>query len=77
MKYYQKPVGEVMREFNSSHKGLSNSQIKLNKDKYGENKLPTPKKESWIKRFIYQLKDPLTLILIAAAVISIIADPHE
>lgn len=77
MKYYLKSTEEVIREFNSSFQGLANSQIEINKEKYGLNKLPSSKKEKWLKRFFLQLKDPLTLILIGAAIISIIADPHE
>ena len=45
MKHYLKPIEEVIREFNSSFQGLTNSQVEINKEKYGLNKLPSPKKE--------------------------------
>ncbi len=75
--YYNKTKEEVLYELHSSPKGLSDDQRKLSHANYGKNELPEPKQDSLFKKFLLQLKDPLTLILIAAAAISVIADPHE
>ena len=75
--YYNKTKEEVLYELHSSPKGLSDDQRKLSHEKHGKNELPEAKQDSLFKKFLLQLKDPLTLILIAAAAISVIADPHE
>ena len=74
---YRKTREEVLAELNTSSSGLSNHQRTENQKKYGINRLPEPEKDSLLKKFFNQLKDPLTLILIAAAIISLAADPHE
>lgn len=74
---YRKTREEVLAELNTSSSGLSNHQRTENQKKYGINRLPEPEKDSLLKKFFNQLKDPLTLILIAAAIISLVADPHE
>ena len=74
---YRKTREEVLAERNTSSSVLSNHQRTENQKKYGINRLPEPEKDSLLKKFFNQLKDPLTLILIAAAIISLAADPHE
>ena len=57
--------------------GLTSTQASdvLNRD--GFNELKDAEKISMLMKFINQFKDPLTLILIAAAIVSIVVDPHE
>lgn len=74
---FRKTKEEVLHELQVTPNGLSDDQRKANQQKYGKNELPEPKKDSLFVKFMQQLKDPLTLILIAAAIISIVADPHE
>lgn len=57
--------------------GLTDSQIDENRLLYGVNELKDKKKiPIWIK-FLTEFKDPLIIILIIAAIISIIVDPNE
>ena len=66
---FRKTKEEVLYELQVTPNGLSDDQRKANQQKYGRNELPEPKKDSLFVKFLQQLKDPLTLILIAAAII--------
>jgi Ca2+-transporting ATPase len=57
--------------------GLSQQEVKQRHLKYGYNELSKAKKQPLYIRFLLQFKDALTLVLIMAAVISIIVDRHE
>ncbi len=57
--------------------GLSEAQAADSLRQYGYNELATEKGDSLFKKFIDQMKDPLILVLIAAAIISIAVDPSE
>lgn len=52
--------------------GLSSSEVKLRQNQFGPNKLEEKKKKSSFLIFIDQFRDPMTIILFAAAIISII-----
>ena len=74
----QKRLEELKEEFQSDiNLGLTEEQVNINREKYGENKLEEKKKTPWIVKFLLQFKDPLIIILIVAAVVSVIVDPHE
>ena len=69
---------ELEKEFNSDLTvGLNDEQIEVNRAKYGKNALEEKKKTPLILKFLAQFKDPLIIILIVAAIISVIVDPHE
>ena len=74
----QKRLEELELEFNSNiNSGLNDEQVAQNREIYGVNKLEEKKKVPLIVKFLSQFKDPLIIILIIAAVISVIVDPHE
>ena len=50
--------------------GLSSQEALKREEQYGKNKLKEGKKESLIQRFLKQLAEPMTIILIVAAIIS-------
>ncbi|MCL2416283.1 MAG: HAD-IC family P-type ATPase, partial [Defluviitaleaceae bacterium] len=52
--------------------GLSNQEAEIRLEKFGANRLASPKKKSILKMILAQFKDFLVLILLAAAVISIV-----
>lgn len=70
MKHYLSSSENVMKELEVSAEGLNSAQIAERQQKYGPNKLKEAEKDSWFKKFMGQLKDPMTIILLAAAAIS-------
>lgn len=70
MVYYSETTANVLKELKSSEKGLTAIEADRRERMYGENKLAEGKKVSLAKRFLQQLKDPMLIILIVAAVIS-------
>ena len=75
---FNKTVEEVSKELNTSvEMGLTNKQVEDNQQKYGKNLLKESKKTSLFVKFLLEFKDVLIIILIIAAIISIIVDPSE
>ena len=70
MKPYLKDCESVLKDQGSQKQGLSSQEAQVRLEKYGPNKLAEGKKKSLIRRFFEELADPMTLILLAAAVIS-------
>ncbi len=70
MKDYLKSSEEVLKEQKTEWNGLSSSEAAKRIETFGKNKLAEGKKVSLIQRFLEQLTDPMTIILIVAAVIS-------
>ena len=70
MKHYLTDASEVIRSVDSSVDGLSASQAEDRLAENGKNKLVEAKKESLILRFLKQLCEPMTIILLVAAAIS-------
>ena len=74
----QKRLEELEKELVSDiNQGLTDEQVAINRETYGENKLEEKEKTPLIIKFLSQFKDPLIIILIIAAIISVIVDPHE
>ena len=74
----QKKISELVNEFNSDIQiGLSDDHVVVNREKYGKNILEEKKKTPMFLRFLSEFKDPLIIILIIAAIVSVIVDPHE
>ncbi len=70
MKEYLSEVQEVLDSQKSSAEGLSSAEAQKRLAEIGPNKLAEGKKESLIHRFFKQLAEPMTIILIVAALIS-------
>lgn len=68
---------EVQWDQANLESGLSNQQVIDSKNQYGENILSRKKKKPWILKFLMQFKDTLIIILLIAAVVSLIIDIHE
>ena len=71
---YQRTQDDILTELNSSASGLSEEQAEERLKKYGENKLAEAKKTTVLQRFFQQLKDPMLLILLAAAAVSAVTN---
>ena len=75
--YYNKDAREVMTELSTELNGLSETQVSTNRKKFGSNKIEEKKKKSVFEIFIDQFKDLLVVILIIAAMISMITRSYE
>ena len=70
MKFYQSEPQDVLNELNVGESGLSSAEATERLEKNGKNKLVQAKKESLLSKFLKQLAEPMTIILIVAAAIS-------
>ncbi len=69
-KEYLLESNEVIKQLDSSPHGLSEAQVRERQEKYGLNKLKEGKKTSLLKKFLKELANFMTIVLIAAAVVS-------
>ena len=74
MKHYLEEVSAVFSEIGSGENGLTAAEADERLQKYGKNKLKEAEKDSLIKRFFSQMKDPMIIILLCAAAISTVLD---
>ena len=72
MKHYLETTDSVLKEVESSASGLTAEEAAKRLEKVGQNKLDEAPKPTLLARFIEQFKNPMILVLIAAAVISAI-----
>ncbi len=77
MQFYLKETDAVFDAVKSSPEGLSSQEAAARLEKNGKNKLAEAKKDSTLKRFINQLKDPMIIILLVAAVIAAATEMFE
>ncbi len=70
MKYYLEDKDSVLTETGSSMEGLTEEEAASRLAKEGPNKLAEGKKDSLLKKFLGELKDPMTIVLIIAAAVS-------
>lgn len=70
MKFYTENTNAVLKEVGSGMGGLNDGEVALRLSKYGRNRLKEAKKTPIILRFLEQLKDPMIIILIVAAIVS-------
>lgn len=77
MKFYTESTEEVLKELETEKEGLTTAEVAERLEKYGCNKLRDAKKTSFIKRFMQQLKDPMIIILIVVAIVSLFVAIYE
>ncbi len=70
MKFYCSSTSDVLEHVQSTAEGLTQAEASERLEKHGKNKLAEGKKESLLHRFLKQLAEPMTIILIVAAAIS-------
>ena len=71
---YRQSVEEVLEELKTTDKGLTQREAAARQEKYGPNKLKEAAKATALQRFFKQLKDPMLIILLAAAAVSAATD---
>ena len=67
---YLQPAEEVLRSQGSQRGGLTSQEAAARLEKHGPNRLQEAKRITNLQRFLQQLKDPMLLILMAAAAVS-------
>ena len=76
--WYAKTPGQTLSELGVSQSaGLSARQAQERLEQHGPNKLSGAKKEPLWLRFLNQLKDPMILVLLAAAALSLVSSGGE
>lgn len=73
--WHTKPVEDILDEVDSQEGGLSKSEVRQRQKDVGKNKLPDKEPDAWYEILVRQFVSPLMLLLIAAAVISMLL--HE
>ena len=77
MKHYLTGINDVITSVGSNADGLSSYEAGQRLEKNGKNRLVEAKKESMIHRFFKQLCEPMTIILLVAALISAGVEIYE
>ena len=77
MKEYLCEKEAVLDEYKTTSNGLSSEEAEKRLAENGKNKLTEAKKESLLHRFLMEFTDPMTIILIVAAVVSGITSAYE
>ena len=75
--WYDKTAAQTLAGLESGRSGLSPQEAQARLDKYGPNQLAgAPKKPLWA-RFLDQMRDPMILVLLAAAALSLASSGGE
>ena len=69
-KNYTQSAQEVLNGLGVGAEGLSTAEALRRREQYGPNKLKEAEKATWFQRFMEQMKDPMLIILMIAAVVS-------
>ena len=72
--YYNKQIEEIESELNTGSNGLTDEEVTKRLEKYGRNILPKKEKDSVIKIFLNEFKDPIVILLLFAALASLLAN---
>lgn len=75
--YHQQSSVEVMEKLDVTEKGLSDQEVQIRQEEYGPNALEEGKRTSVIAVFFAQFKDLLVIILMIAAIISLLLGEVE
>ncbi len=75
--WHAKSVSQVMAQLDSGPEGLTAEQARAHLRQWGANELERPKKDSLLLRVLEQLKDPMVLVLLGAAALSLLASGGE
>jgi len=70
LKEYLSTADVVLEEQQSGENGLTPEEAAARLEKHGKNKLKEAEKETLLSRFIGELKNPMILVLLAAALVS-------
>lgn len=72
MEYYQRKAEDALQNLDSSQQGLSNQETESRIKKYGYNEIGDKEKIPTWKLFLETFKDPMVIVLLAAAAVQIL-----
>ncbi|WP_394404764.1 cation-translocating P-type ATPase [Streptococcus sp. 20-1249] len=75
--YYTLEEEAVLSALGSSHEGLSKAEVDKRLSEYGRNELAEGEKRSVFMKFLDQFKDLMIIILMAAAILSVVTEGME
>ena len=75
--WHSKPVSQIMEELGSGPEGLTAREGARRLEREGPNQLEQPRGPSMLVRVLGQLKDPMILVLLGAAALSLAASGGE
>lgn len=74
---YIEPVEKVFLREDTTERGLDNESAESRIAEFGKNKLDEPAKKSTLSRFIDQVKDPMIIVLLIAAILSFATSVYQ
>lgn len=77
LKPYLETADAVLKETGSNEKGLTSAEAAQRLEVNGPNKLIEAKKRSAVLRFFDQMKDPMIIVLLVAAALSLVTSLYE
>jgi Ca2+-transporting ATPase len=77
MQFYLMSAEEALNEVKGSRGGLETSDASARLEQNGKNKLEEAKKDSLFKKFLAQISDPMIIMLLIAAGISVVTSLYE
>ena len=75
--WYNRPAGHIIKELDSGWEGLGEREAKSRLEDLGPNELAAPEGPGLLRRLLEQLKDPMILVLLGAAGLSLAASGGE
>ena len=69
-KFYTRSVEQTLQDLGATAQGLTSAEAAKRLEQYGPNKLKEAPKPTLVQRFLAQLKDPMLIILMIAALVS-------
>ena len=72
MEYYLESKENVLRELESSERGLSSQEAAARLRQQGKNRLAEEEKRSVLRKFLDSVTDPMILMLLGAALVQVI-----
>ena len=72
MKYYNKSIDDILKELNTTLKGLTDIDASNRLKEYGENKIVEAKKTTKFRRFLNQFNDIMIIVLIVVMILTFI-----
>ena len=76
-RWHSETVAQLLQELDAKPGGLSSHQAEERLRRYGPNELEPPRQEGLLGRILGQLKDPMILVLLGAAGVSLAASGGE